>query len=696
MVLVKRLYTFMLQRFLPVLAMTFFICLFIVMMQFLFRYIDDLVGKGLAISVVAELFGYAALTMVPTALPLAVLLASLMTFGNLGEHFELTAMKSAGISLLRIMRPLIIMIVLIAIGAFFFQNNVLPIAQTKMWTLLFSMRQKSPEVEIPVRSFYDEIPGMNMYVEAKDLNTGMLHDLIIYDVTRGMDNSRIILADSGKISFTADRSRIFLQLYQGQLFENVQGGSLGFNNKSFMPFRREVFSNKRVYIPFDANFNRLDESGMRSQYIGKNIAELTVAIDSIQQRVDSIGNVYGKELKEEPYLGIPYYSNKMENHRMVRVRRPDVKAKPGAVNVDTLFAGENPAAARAMLTQALAKVKRAHDDLEFRSVVLTEEQKLMRRHDIERQKKFTLSISILLFFFIGGPLGAIIKKGGLGTPLVISIGLFIVYFIFDQSGYKMARDGRSAVWFGMWLSTMVLLPLGVIFTYKAVHDSNALELDNYVRFFVRHLHLKGRKWRRNIKRKEVVIYTVSPEIMVAAIDKFTARLDERIALRKSRPFIRRIFTAIFNEDLLQEYENMISTVSYSDNEDVLKLLNTLPLETTDRHVELVQKVCGSLRNMILTGADDASADIQARKSALARWKERAMKRAAQLCAGKSTKPEARKEEKPEQESAELSGQTADSEPVNNEEKEADVNTPASENVIKAKENKPSKDLTDNE
>ena len=188
MVIVKRLYTFMLQRFLPLLLMTFCICLFIVLMQFLWRYIEELVGKGLSIGVICELFFYAALTMVPTALPLAVLLASLMTFGNLGEKFELTAIKAAGISLIRVMKPLIIFMVFLAIGTFFFQNYALPVAQTKMWTLLFSMRQKSPEVEIPERIFYDQIPGMNLYVERKDKETGELYDLIIYDITRGMDN----------------------------------------------------------------------------------------------------------------------------------------------------------------------------------------------------------------------------------------------------------------------------------------------------------------------------------------------------------------------------------------------------------------------------------------------------------------------------------------------------------------------------
>ena len=223
----KRLDTFMLQRFAPLLLMTFFICLFIVLMQFLFRMIDDLVGKGLGFDVLGELFFYAALTMVPTALPLAVLLASLMVFGNLGEKLELTAMKAAGISLFRIMRPLIVLMVLIAIGAFFFQNNVLPVAQSRMWTLMFSVRQKTPEVEIPERSFYDEIPGMNLYIDHKDPETGMLYGMIIYDVSRGTDNTRVILADSGRFSFTEDKTRLYLELHSGEMFENLNDNSMG-------------------------------------------------------------------------------------------------------------------------------------------------------------------------------------------------------------------------------------------------------------------------------------------------------------------------------------------------------------------------------------------------------------------------------------------------------------------------------------
>ena len=286
---VKRLYTFMLQSFLPLFTMTFFICLFIVMMQFLWRFVGDIVGKGLSMSVIGELFFYAALTMVPMALPLAVLLASLMTFGNLGEKFELTALKASGISLFKIMKPLIILMILIAIGAFFFQNNVLPVAQTKMWTLMFSVRQKTPEVEIPEKSFYDQIPNINLYVDHKNPETGMLYGMILYDLTRGMDNSRVILADSGSLSFTEDKKHLFLHLYDGEMFENLRDNAMGVTTSGYMPFRREQFDDKQIYMAFDANFNRMDEDGVRSQYVGQNITELRHSIDSIGTRVDSIG-----------------------------------------------------------------------------------------------------------------------------------------------------------------------------------------------------------------------------------------------------------------------------------------------------------------------------------------------------------------------------------------------------------------------
>ncbi|TFU92950.1 YjgP/YjgQ family permease [Barnesiella sp. WM24] len=503
----------MLQSFLPLFMMTFFICLFIVLMQFLWRYIDDLVGKGLEMSVIGELFFYAALTMVPLALPLAILLASLMTFGNLGEQFELTAMKASGVSLIRSMRPLIVLMVFVAIGAFFFQNNVLPIAQTKMWTLLYSMRQKSPELDIPEGVFYDQIPGFNLFVEKKDQETGVLHNLLIYNVSKGSDNATIIYADSGKMSMTDDKSHLFLKLWQGEQFENLREQSgISSNN---VPYRRESFDDKEVLITFDANFNRMDESGMRNQYVGKNIKELQATIDSVNARVDSVGDIYGKALREIPYLGISYYTTVRTPNGMERRQQTEVSLdRP--VDIDSIFRGTNPAFAKSYINQALSKARRAKQDYEFKSFAMNDDRTTIRRHGIEMMKKFTLSVACLVFFFIGAPLGAIIRKGGLGMPLVISVILFIIYYIIDNSGYKLARDGHVEVWEGIWLSTFVLLPLGIFLTYKAVNDSAVFNKDAYVNFFRK---LFGKGETRNLTVKEVVIDEVD---ITTAKEKITA------------------------------------------------------------------------------------------------------------------------------------------------------------------------------
>lgn len=590
MVVVKRLYTFVLQRFLPVLTMTFFICLFIVMMQFLWRSVDDIIGKGLGFSVIAELFWYAALSMVPTALPLAVLLASLMTFGNLGEKFELTAMKAAGISLFRIMRPLIIFIVLLATGAFFFQNDVLPIAQTKMWTLLFSMRQKSPEVEIPEGTFYDQIPGMNLYVEHKDLESGMLHDLIIYDVTRGMDNARVILADSGKLNFTEDKRYLYLHLYQGELFENFRDNSFGVNNAGYMPFRRETFDDKQVYIAFDANFNRIDEQAMRSQYIGKNIAELNTAIDSLNRQVDSIGTIYGTDIQQAAYFGVPYYERKMVNGEVVQ--QPQHMVHPRTkVNIDSILAGRDGIAGRSYIAQALAKSKRYIAEFEFKSLSLVDQQKLMRRHDIERQKKFTLSFACIIFFFIGAPLGAIIKKGGLGTPLVISVALFVFYYIFDNMGYKMARDGKMAVWQGIWLSSAVMLPLGVFFTYKAVGDSAVFDFDSWKRHAKSLLRIPQ---KRLVPLKEIVMTHPDIASLTQRIEAFMAQTQSRCEAHKKAPVYKRPLTPVFTPAMKTDFDELVNDISYVIDKKTNAYLNELPVDLGARNANTVITLCNKI------------------------------------------------------------------------------------------------------
>lgn len=532
--LIKRLDLFILKSFLPLFAMTFFIVLFIVLMQFLWKFIDDLVGKGLSMGVLAELFFYAALSMVPMALPLAILLASLMTYGNFGEKFELTAMKASGISLFRSMLPVMWTVGVIAVGAFFFQNDVLPHAQVKMWTLLFSVRQKSPELEIPEGVFYDQIPGYNLYVKTKNRDTGMLYDVMIYDVSRPGDNSTILLADSTRLTFTPDMRYLYLHLFQGEQFENLREQNQRDRN---VPFRRETFVEKEVLIPFDANFNRLDEGGMRKQYVGKNIAQLRHTIDSVGQRVDSMGNNYADELLASSGRYLPGSHNnglnRTEPMSSQQARSLSADRRPGnsasssaspsvpsartendkgavpdvpAVDLDTLLMKLTLSQRSQVLEQAQHSIERQSSDLQFKAMTIADEKKTIRRHAIELIKKFTLSVACLIFFFIGAPLGAIIRKGGLGTPLVISVLLFLVYYIIDNTGYKMARDGHWAVWAGMWLSTSILAPLGIYLTYKAMNDSAVFDKDRYMAVIRKIL---GRRPDRSVRYKEVIINDIS-------------------------------------------------------------------------------------------------------------------------------------------------------------------------------------------
>lgn len=592
MIRVKRLYRYMLRSYVPLLLMTFFICLFIVLMQFLWRYIDDLVGKGLSIDVIGELFFYAALTMVPMALPLAILLASLMIFGNLGEKFELTAMKASGISLLKVMSPLIMLISFIAVGAFFFQNNVLPVAQTKMWTLLYSMRQKSPELEIPEGVFYTQIPGYNFYVESKDRDSGTLFNLMIYDVSRGFDNARVILADSGHLKSADDKAHLFLQLYNGEQFENLpQSGAY---SQSSQPYRSENFDLKEILLAFDANFTRMDEAGMRNQYVGKNMTQLQATIDSVGLRVDSIGAVYAKEIKERPYINVTPVSTRLVNGKAVEeVRIPYPAASVKSYNIDSVFYADLHRT-RNYLTSAIRRVQTIKQEYEFRSFVMEEDRATIRRHGIEMHRKFTLSFACLVFFFIGAPLGAIIRKGGIGTPLVISVLLFIFYYIIDNTGFKFARDGKTAVWEGVWLSSFVLLPLGVFLTYKAMRDSAVLNGDAYKNFFRR---LRGLQ-RRELELKQYAMEDVTPARAMASLRPMLDACTEVKELWDALPFYRKAFYTIrrFKPfDMLAERMNsLIDFLANSKNPHTIQLINNYPYKVSRRTLPVITETTRSL------------------------------------------------------------------------------------------------------
>ena len=570
--------------------MTFFIVLFIVLMQFLWRYIDDLVGKGLSMDVLSELFFYAAVSMVPMALPLAVLLASLMTFGNLGEKFELTAMKASGISLLRVMRPLIILISLVAIGAFFFQNDILPKAQVKMWTLLFSMREKSPELEIPEGVFYDQIPGYNLFVKEKDRETGMLRDVMIYATGNGTgQGSTILLADSAQLAMTKGNKYLYLHLFEGEQFENLRQQTLGDNN---VPFRRESFIDKQVMIPFNAGFTRFDEQGMRSQYVGKNIRELRQTIDSVSARVDSMGVIFDTDLRSQTFpelhLEVPLRSRNMDfvdpemGRRVTRSHPRYIQPKPRAVkaapvSIDSLVNSLTPSMKNSIYADARSRVMREKGELEFRAVEMSSEKKTIRRHDIELLKKFTLSVACIIFFFIGAPLGAIIRKGGLGTPLVISVLLFLVYYIIDNTGYKMARDGHIEVWVGMWLSTFILAPLSIYVTWKAMNDSSVFDKDRYVLIFRK---IFGILPERSVPYKEVIINDISRENALRQIDiliDYTERFIDRYPGVQS--YFKYWLTGIDNrrvEIISTHLNKLIEYLSDSRDPKIIDFISKIP------------------------------------------------------------------------------------------------------------------------
>ena len=503
----------MLSRFLPRFLMTFCICLFIVMMQFLWRYIDELVGKGLSIDLIAELFFHAALSLLPLALPLSILLAALMTFGDLGEHIELTALKSSGISLTTIMKPIAILMVFVAIGAFFFMNNALPRSQVKMWTLLFSMRQTSPTLDIPEGAVYSQIPGYNIYVKHKDKERDMLYNMLIYDVSNGSMFPRIVAADSGRLSMTEDKQHLVLTLYKGSWYEEMHGGG-GINGMSGDLYRRESFHDKEILIPYDANFTRMDDETMKSQYVGKDISQLRQTIDSVRLKVDSAANLIIARMRTQPVCGVPSQRTVFKDGKQVNEVVKEVSLdKP--VDLNKVIKEMPESEQQMLINQALMRTTSAMQDLQVQGYTINDDNFIIRRHQIELMKKFTLSLACLIFFFIGAPLGAIIRKGGLGMPIVVSVILFIIYYIIDNMGYKMARDGRWEVWQGMWLSSAVLLPLGIFLTKKAVNDSAVFNPDAWLNFLRR---FTGLHQTRKLEAKEVIINEVNTDEALSQID----------------------------------------------------------------------------------------------------------------------------------------------------------------------------------
>ncbi len=574
--LFKKLDIFIAKQFGQLFAGTFFISLFVLMMQFLWRYIDELIGKGLSMEVLAEFFWYMALIMVPQALPLAILLSSLITYGNLGESSELTAIKAAGVSLIQSFKGLIVVSVLIALGSFYFQNNVAPHAQMKLAQLMISMKQKSPELEIPEGVFYNGIPQTNLYVERKDMTTGKLYNIMIYRMTSSYEDQAIILADSGMLQSTAEKKHLVMNLWSGEWFENMRSEEL--SGSASVPYRRETFIHKKLVIDFDGNFSLTDAAGISSNARTKSLDQISQGIDSLNQMYDSIGKVYYKDACSF------YYKQKElgERQQALAVKQ----AQSEQFDIDSLYSKLRPAQKRQALDRALSVVQQERSDLEFKSMITSEGDKEIRQHQIEYINKFTLSLVCIIFFFIGAPLGAIIRKGGLGVPIIVSVIVFIIYYILDNTGYRMARQGSWAIWFGKGLSSAVLIPTAIFITYKANKDSAVFNMDAYRTLFMRML---GLRTRRHISSKEVIIHT--PDYLQDAetlrtISEEVTSYAQAYKLTLPPHFVKTFFVYRPDHQIEQindKLEAVIEDLSNTRNRVVLTELNKYPVLAVKAH-----------------------------------------------------------------------------------------------------------------
>ncbi|MDO4789724.1 MAG: LptF/LptG family permease [Porphyromonas sp.] len=603
---IKRLYLYTLQKFFPLLAMNFLIAWFIVVMRALWSIVEDVVGKGIDGFLLFELIFYAAVSVVPQALFLAVLLASLMTFGSLGEKLELLAIKTAGIPLYRVMQPVFVVVVLLSIGSYVFQNDWLIKSQVKFYTLYFSASNKAPELEIPEGSFYSRIPRMSIYVKKKDVAKKMLRDVIIYDFSQGHRDARIILADSARLFSYAETNKLVMRLYSGESFENLREQASDPHGE-LVPYRRETFEQKDLVSAYDASFSLMDQDIISSQFVGKNIQQLAHYTDSMKIVVDSLQADVATQMLNRSYL--KSFSSERTVYTPSKVFDTSLKAAPEEPSAaetlspshlqtlidngidpndieisseDGVYISEDSVAdgtkettwqempdlsgtdekkstltkeleaapkivlatpenryaqlsdiekervnyykkmADAGLEQRLAIISQTRETLEnnrqslaFDQTIVEDQSRVYRRNLIEWHKKLTIPIACIVFFFIGAPLGAIIRKGGLGTPSIIAVLFFIFYFIMDSIGYRMTRDGKWMVWFGLWLPTMVLIPIGVWLSYIATKDSSKLNVDAYILFVKR---LFGSATARKVEFKEVTMVDVESSKAVAEID----------------------------------------------------------------------------------------------------------------------------------------------------------------------------------
>jgi len=590
---IKKLDVFIAKQFLLLFAGTFFICQFVLMMQFLWRYVDDLIGKGLSLTVLAQFFWYMGLMLLPQALPLAILLSSLIAFGNLGESSELTAIKAAGISLMQTMRSLVVITLIITGVSFYFQDVIGPEANKSFGQLLLSMKQKSPELEIPEGVFYDGLPNSNIYVQKKNLDTGKLYGIMIYRQNGNFDDHAIILADSGMLQSTEEKKHLLLTLYSGEWFENMRSQDIA--GSASVPYRRETFGTKRIVLDFDGDFNLADVSGIAASAKAKSIRRIYHDLDSIREYNDSVAHAFFSDAQYSAFRKPPI--EKKDSLKAVAL------AVKQTTDFDSLYSKLSTEEKQRIVKLATDNARNTQMDLEVKSEYSRLLNRNERLHSLEALGKITLALSCIIFFFIGAPLGAIIRKGGLGVPVIISVIVFIVFYIFDNTGFRMAREDEWTVWFGRWLGTAVLTPIAVFFTYKANNDSVVFNIDLYKNIIMRML---GLRLKRNLTRKEVIIedpdYAKNRAQLVEINSEIDRYIREHKLLKWPNP-IKVFFRPGDDHDIAEINERLEETVenlSYTKDSVILNELNNIPIIATHAHTRpFVRKWLNIITGIIL-------------------------------------------------------------------------------------------------
>lgn len=461
----KKLDKLLIKTFMGPFVATFFVTLFVLVMQFLWKYIDDLVGKGLDTPVIIELITYTSANLVSLALPLAVLLSSIMTFGNLGESFELVALKSSGISLTRFMRPLLAVCTVIAILAFLFNNYAMPVANLRAKSLLYDITNSKPAFNIKAGVFYTDIPDYTIKVAEKEKDNKTIHQVMIIDHTPG-GGDKVILAEKGTMLLSADKRFLYFVLEKGWRYEERN------NRSSTTPGELIRLGFREYKKAFDLSsfaFSRLDMGLFASNQQMLNVRQLDKAIDSLYKQEALFGRTVNA------YVTTRYAFYKWQDTGWL--------AKAPALAVTNFKDIIPEKSLRYTLERTEQNIRDGQNNLEGPAREFGDKHGTLLLHKVEWQRKFTLAFSCIVMFLIGAPLGSIIRKGGLGTPLIFAVVFFVIFNIFFMVGEKMARKDVMATWSGMWLSNIVLIPIAMFLIYKALNDSNLFNKEFYFRSF---------------------------------------------------------------------------------------------------------------------------------------------------------------------------------------------------------------------